>query len=87
MPTKKQLHDIWDSELELFGGYGLPRDSNQNLDGGRALTEPRYINEPQSSAARDIDGSKSSIDVVGNLRYNREKQCLELTSNEPQKDG
>jgi hypothetical protein len=42
MPTKKQLHNIWETQFLLFGGHAIPQESNLNLTDGFGLTQPRH---------------------------------------------
>jgi hypothetical protein len=42
MPTKKQLHNIWETQFLLFGGHAIPQESNLNPTDGFGLTQARH---------------------------------------------
>lgn len=65
MPTKKQLFDIWKSQFILFGGSGIPKESNPSLTDGLGQTEEQYTDVPSNISVTTEKGG----DIIGTVIY------------------
>lgn len=48
MPTESQLDIILESQLEFFGGSGLPKQHFEGSSDGYGLTVEKYLESPQN---------------------------------------
>lgn len=67
MPTKKQLFDIWKSQFVLFGGSGIPRESNPNLTDGLGQTEEQFTDTPHNIL--EVTDNDDEGDIIGVVEY------------------
>ena len=60
MPTKKQLHFVWESQFKLFGGSGQPKQHYEGISADNGLTSQKNIDVPlvRRSYLRKSKGKK-----------------------------
>ena len=47
MPTESQLDIILESQLEFFGGTGLPKQNYEGIADGHGFTQEKIVDAPQ----------------------------------------
>jgi len=77
MPTKKQLHKIWKTQFQLFGGQGIPPQLYNGPTEGHGLTEQRFTDKPTS----EEHSSVFTGEIVGKISFDPEKKELEIILN------
>lgn len=80
MPSKSQLHLIWESKSEFFGGFGQPKE---NLEGG---VESGGFTTNQMTDTPIVPKKKislSSAEILGVLEYDSERKDFKLVPNPP----
>jgi hypothetical protein len=65
MPTKKQLHKIWKTQLQLFGEHSVPPQAYGSAIEGNGLTHIRYTDKP-SVENNNIEFSSK---IIGSVEY------------------
>jgi hypothetical protein len=70
MPTIKQLHKIWKTQFQLFGGQGMPPQAYDGPTEGYGLTEQRFTDKPTN----EEHPSEFTGNVVGEIKYDPVKK-------------
>lgn len=74
MPTKKQLHFVLESELEFFGGAGVPKEHFEGSTENQGFTVQKWTDIPVSRKNRNSRRGKR----VGRYILSRKTNTLKL---------
>lgn len=78
MPTRKQLHIIWESQSEFFGGTGQPKENYEGNSSPNGFTTNKQHEKP--IIPKKSFNSKSS-EILGELEYDSVLDDFKLVYN------
>lgn len=78
MPTRKQLHSIWESQLEYFGGSGQPKQSYGINQDEHGLYTQQQVDTPLTVRNQfiSLEGVK-----IGKITIDPESKDLKIIVN------
>ncbi len=79
MPTRRQLHLIWEAQLEMFGGSGQPKQ-NYEASAINGFTTDKDVDKP---IIPPKSLKKGEGDYLGELAYDKVHDDLKVVAVNP----